>query len=173
MSSSPQKVVVVGIYGTGPAPKVGYPNGSGGVAPPSHTGMFSGVRSDCRLSLLNSFCTRRGMLLTKQLERHGGLFLNSASTLFFGGVRSGSRELPKDNSSSVAASLSSSRIGSLPLFCLIGGTGWLFPRAFSMWSPSKRAHMWSFSCCRWSARLCNSAICLAYSSYFAFVSWCQ
>ena len=31
-----------------------------------------------------------------------GLFLDSASTLFFGGERSGSEELPEDNSSSVA-----------------------------------------------------------------------
>ena len=35
-----------------------------------------------------------------------GLFLDSASTLFFRGERSGSEELPEDNSSSVVASLS-------------------------------------------------------------------
>ena len=52
-----------------------------------------------------------------------GLFLDSASTLFFGGVRFGSKELLEDNSSSVATSLSSGRIGSLPLFCLIRGAG--------------------------------------------------
>ena len=57
------------------------------------------------------------------LERRGGLFLDSASTLFFGGGRSGSRELPKDNSSSAVASLSSGRIGSLALFCLTKGAG--------------------------------------------------
>ena len=39
----------------------------------------------------------------KRLERRGGLFLDSASTLFFGGGRLGSGELPVDNSLSVAA----------------------------------------------------------------------
>ena len=51
--------------------------------------------------------------------------------LFFGGEKSGSRELLEDNSSSVVASLSPGRMGSLPLFCLNGGTRWLLPRAFS------------------------------------------
>ena len=106
ISSSPRTAVGVGIYGAGAAPKVGYPNGSDGAAPLCHVGTFSGVCSDCRLSLLNSLCTRRGMPLTNCLERRGGIFLDSASTLFFGGSRSGSGELPEDNSSSVAASLS-------------------------------------------------------------------
>ena len=57
MSSGPRIEIGVGIYGTGAAPKVGYPNGSDDVAPPSHTDMFSGGRSDCRLSLLNSLRT--------------------------------------------------------------------------------------------------------------------
>ena len=100
MSSSPWTAVGASIYGTGAAPKVGYPNGSDGAAPPGHVGMFSGARSDCRLSLLNSLRTRWGMSLTDRLERRGGLFLDSASTLFFGGVRSGSEELSEDNSSS-------------------------------------------------------------------------
>ena len=63
------------------------------------------------------------MPLTDRLERRGGLFIDSASTLFFGGIGFGSGELPEDNSSSAAASLSSDWISSLPLFCLtaLGG----------------------------------------------------
>ena len=67
-----------------------------------------------------------------RLERHGGLFLDFASPLFFGGGRSGSGELLEDNSSSAAASLSSGQIGSFPLFCITRGAGWLLPRAFSI-----------------------------------------
>ena len=98
MSSSPRIAASASIYGTGVAPKVGYPNGSDGAAPPSHVGMFSGARSDCRLSLLNSLRTQRGMLPTDRLERRGGLFLDSTSTLFFGGIRTGKGEPPEDNS---------------------------------------------------------------------------
>ena len=65
------------------------------------------------------------------LERRGGLFLDLASTLFFGCGRSGSGELPEDNSSSAVASPSSSRIGFLPLFILTEDVGWMLPRAFS------------------------------------------
>ena len=97
MSSGPQTAVGVGIYKAGTTPKVGYPNGSDGAAPPGHASMFSGACFDCRLSLLNSLCTRLGMPLKDRLERRGGLFLDSASTLFFGGGRSGSGELPEDN----------------------------------------------------------------------------
>ena len=107
MYSSPRTVAGAGIYGVGAALKVGYPNGSDGVVPLCHMGMFSGVCSDYRFSLLNSLRTRRGMPLTDQLERRGGLFLDSASTLFFGGGRSGSGQLPEDNSSSASVSLSS------------------------------------------------------------------
>ena len=71
------------------------------------------------------------MPLTDRLERCGGLFFDLASTFFFGGGKSGSGELLEDNLSSVATSLSFGRIGSLPLFCLTGGTGWLLPHAFS------------------------------------------
>ena len=71
------------------------------------------------------------------LERRGGLFLDSASTLFFGGGRSRSGELSEDNSSSTATSFSSGRIGSLPLFCLTKGVGWLLPCAFSIRFPSR------------------------------------
>ena len=170
MSSGPRTAVGAGIYGVGAALKVGYLNESDGVAPPYHAGMFSGACSDCHLSLLNSLCTRRGMLLTDQLERRGGLFLDSVSTLFFRGGRYGRGELLEYNLSFVAASLSSCRIGSLPLFCLTGGAGWLLPRAFSICSPSRRSRGRSFSCCRWSARLCNSVICLACSSCFASIS---
>ena len=173
MSSGPLTAVGASMYGTGAAPNVGYPNGSYGAAPPSHTGMFSRARSDCCLSLLNSLRTLQGMPLTDRLERRGGLFLDSTSTLFFGGVRSGSEELLEDNLSSAAASLSSDRIGSLPLFCLIGGAGWLLPCAFFIHLPSRRARRRTFSYCRWSARLCNSVIYLACSSYFASISWRQ
>ena len=169
MSSGPRTVVGIGIYGTGAAPKAGYPNRSDGAAPPSHASMFSRAHFDCHLSLH----TRQGMPLADRLERHGGLFLDSASTLFFGGGRSGSGELSEDNSSSAAASLSSDRIGSLPSFCLTGGAGWLLPYAFSIRSPSRRACRQSFSCCKWSARLCSLDICLACSSCFAFISWHQ
>ena len=58
-----------------------------------------------------------------------GFLFNSASTLFFGGRRSESREL-LDNSSSAAVSLLPERMGSLPLFCLTEGAGRLLPRAF-------------------------------------------
>ena len=118
------------MYGACATLKVGYTNESDGATPLYHVGIFSGACSDCLLSLLNSLRTRRGMPLTDLLERRGGLFLDSASTLFLRGGRSGSGELPEDNSSSVDASLSSSRIGSLPLFCLTGGAEWLLPHAF-------------------------------------------
>ena len=45
-----------------------------------------------------------------------GPFLDSASTLFWGGEQSRSGELLEDNSSSVGGSLSPMRMGSLPLF---------------------------------------------------------
>ena len=138
MSSSLWTTIGMGINGTGTVPKARYPKGSGGAGPPSHAGMCSGACSVCCLSLLNSLRTQQGMPLMDQLERHGGLFLDSASTLFFEASRFGSGELPEDNSSSAAASLSSNRIGSLPLFCLDGGAGWPLPRTFSTRSPSRR-----------------------------------
>ena len=107
MSSGPWTGVGASIYGIGAAPKVGYPNGSDGAAPFSHTGMFSRARCNCHLFLLNSLRTQLGMPLTDQLERRGGLFLDSTSTFFFGGVRYGSGELPEDNLSSAVALLSS------------------------------------------------------------------
>ena len=133
---------------------------------PVPLGTFSGACSNCRCSLLISLRTRQCMPLTEQLERRGGLFLDSASTLFFGGERSGSGELPEDNSLSAVASLSPGKMGSLPLFCLTGGAGWLLSRAFSPRSSSKRARRQSFSYCIWLARFCNSSICLACSSCF-------
>ena len=170
MSSTPLIVVGVGMYGDGAAPNVGYTNESDGATPLFHVGIFSGAYSDCHLSLLNSLCTRRGMSLTDRLEWDGGLFLDSASTLFFGGGRSRSGELPKDNSLSAAASLSSGWIGSLPLFCLTGGAWRLLPCAFSTRSSSRRPRRRLFSCCRWSTRLCNSSIRLACSSCFVSIS---
>ena len=84
MSSSPRTAVGTGINGTDAVSKVGYLKGSGGVAPLSNMGMFLGAHSVCRLSLLNSLCARRGMLLTNWLERRGGIFFDSASTFFLG-----------------------------------------------------------------------------------------
>ena len=151
MSSGPWTAVDVGMWGASVAPKVGYMNGSDGVAPLCHVGSFSGACSNYHHSLLISLCTRRCMPLTERLERHWGLFLDSASMLFFGGGRSGSGELLEDSSSSAAASLSPGMMGSLPLFCLIGGARWLLPHAFSPQSSSKRARRRSFSYCRWLA----------------------
>ena len=125
MSSSPRIVMGSGMYRAGATSKVGYMNGSDDAMPLFHVGIFSGACSDCHLSLLNSLRTWRGMPLTNQLEQRGGLFLDLASTLFFGGGRSRSRELPEDNSSSTATSLSSGGISFWPLFCLTGGAGWL------------------------------------------------
>ena len=170
MSSSAQTVVDVSMCREGATPNVGYMNGSGGAMPLCHVGTFSGAFSNRRCSLLISFRTRQCMLLTERVERREGLFLDSASTLFFGGERSSSGELPKDNSSFVVASLSPSRMGSLPLFCLTEGAGWLLPRAFSPRSSSKRACRRSFSCCKRLARFHNSAICLACSSCLVSIS---
>ena len=170
MSLGSRIVVDVSMCGAGAAPKVGYMNGSGGATPLCHVGTFSGACSNCRRSLLTSLHARLCMPLTERLERCGGLFLDSASTSFFGGERSGSGELPQDNSSFATASLSPGRMGSLPLFYLTGGAGRLLPREFSPRSTSKRARRQSFSCCRWSARFRNSSICLACSSYFVSIS---
>ena len=84
MSSGPRTMVDVSMCGAGAAPKVGYMNGSGGATPLCHMGTFSGACSDCRRSLLISLHTQRCMPLTERLERSGGLFLDLASTLFFG-----------------------------------------------------------------------------------------
>ena len=137
MSSGPRTVVDVSMCGAGATPKVGYMNRSGGAKALCHVGTFSGACFNCRRSLMNYLRTRRCMPLTERLERRGGLFLDSASTLFFGGERFGSGELPEDNSSFAIASLSPGRMGSLPLFYLTGGVGWLLSRAFSPRSSSK------------------------------------
>ena len=155
MSSSPRAVVEVSMCGVSAAPKVGYMNGSDGVTPLCHVGIFSSACSDCRRSLLISLLTWRCMPLTKRLKQREGLFVDSASTLFFRGERSGNRELPEDNSSLATASLSLGRMGSLPLFCLIRGAGWLLDRAFSPRSSSKQARRRSFSYYRWLARFHN------------------
>ena len=84
MSSGPRTMVDVNICRAGVAPKVGYMNISGGATPLCHVGTFSGTCSDCHRSLLISLRTWRCMPLTERLERCGSLFLNSASTLFFG-----------------------------------------------------------------------------------------
>ena len=103
MSLGPRTVVDVSMCGADVAPKVGYMNESGGATPLCHVGTFSRIYFDCRRSLLISLRTRRCMPLTERLERRRGLFLDSASTLFFRGERSGSGDLPEDNSSSAAA----------------------------------------------------------------------
>ena len=123
MSSAPRIVVDTGMYEAGAGLKVGYLNGNDGVTPLCHVGIFSGAYSNCYCSLLISLRTRRGLPLTEKLERRGGLFLHSASTLFFEGGRSRSGELLEDNTLSAAVSLLPSRMGSLPLFCLTRGAG--------------------------------------------------
>ena len=85
MSSSPWIVVDGSVCGADAALRVGYKNESDGATLPCHLGSFSGACSDCCLSLLISLCTRLCMPLTEHLERHGGLFLVSTSTLFFRG----------------------------------------------------------------------------------------
>ena len=170
MSFGPWTAMGASMNGVGAAPKVGYMNRSDRATPLCHVGIFSKACSVCCLSLLNSLYTQRGTPLTDRLEWHGGLFLDSSSTLFVGGGRSRSRELPEDSSSSAATLLLSSRIGFLPLFCFTRGTRWLLPRAFSTRSLSRLARKRSFSYCRWSARLCNSAIFPACSSYLVSIS---
>ena len=59
---------------------------------------------------------RQCVPLTYRLDRCRGLFLDSASALFWGGERVRSGELPKDSSSLSRGSLSPMRMGSLPLF---------------------------------------------------------
>ena len=110
MSLGPRTVVDVSICGAGATPKVGYVNESGGVTHLCHVGTFSRACSDNFHSLLISLRARRCMPLMELLERRGGLFL--------WGERSGSGELPEDNSSSATISLSPGKMGSLPLFCL-------------------------------------------------------
>ena len=94
MSLGPRIVVDVSMCGAGATPKVGYMNGSGSAMPLCHVGTFSGACSDCHRSLLISLPARRHMPLTERLERRKGLFLDSASMLFFRGERSSSEELP-------------------------------------------------------------------------------
>ena len=88
MSSSPQTVVDISMCEAGATPKVGYMNGSDGTTPMCHMGTLSRAYSVCPRSLLISLRTRRCMPLTKRMEQCGGLFVDSASTLFFGGERS-------------------------------------------------------------------------------------
>ena len=123
MSSSSRKVVDAGMYRASAAPKVGYTDGNDGATPLCHVGIFSGACYDCCCCLLISLRTRRGIPLMKRLVWRGGLFFYLASMLFFGGGRSRSGELPKDNSSSAVASLLLCKMSSLPLFCLTGGAG--------------------------------------------------
>ena len=74
MSLGPRTMVDAGMYGAGSAPKIGYTNGNDGAMPLCHVGIFSGICSDYRLSLLISLRTRRGMPLTERLKQHRGLF---------------------------------------------------------------------------------------------------
>ena len=85
MSSGPRTVVDGSRCRADAAPRIGYMNESGVATPPCHMGAFSGAYSDCRRSLPISLRTQRCMPLTERLEWRRGLFLNSASILFFGG----------------------------------------------------------------------------------------
>ena len=131
MSSGSRTRVDVSTCKAGVTLKVRYMNGSGGATPPCHVGTFSGTYSNCRCSLVISLHTQRCMMMAELLERRGGLFLDLASMLFFRGERSGSGELPEDNSLFADASPLPGRIGFLPLLCLTEGAGWLLPHAFS------------------------------------------
>ena len=84
--------------------------------PSNRVDICSGANSEWGLSLLDSLRIRRRAPLIARLEWQGGLFLNLASTLFWGGERRGSGELSEDNSSFSGGSLWSGRAGSLPLF---------------------------------------------------------
>ena len=168
MSSGLRTLVDVSMCEVGAAPKARYMNGSDGATPLCLVSTLSGPCSNCRRSLLISLRTRRCMPFTEWLERRGELFVDSAS--FFGGERSGSGELPEDNSLFAATSLSPGRMGSLPLFCLTEDEGWLLARTFLPRSSSKRVHRQSFSGCMWPARFHNSVICLVYSSCFVSIS---
>ena len=141
--------------------------------PPSWTGIYSRASSKWCLSLLASLRTRRLVPLTDRLDRHMGLFLDSASALFWGGERSRSGELLEDSSSSIGGSLSPMRMGSLPLFSRVRGAGWIDPREFLSRLVSRRARRRSFSYCKRFTCSCNSAICLACSSCFTSISWRQ
>ena len=123
MSSGPRTAVNAGMCGASVAPKVGYTNGSDGTAPWCHASTFLRARSDCRGYLLVYLRARKCMPLKERLEQHGGLFLDSTSTLTFRGGYSGSEELPENSSSSATTLLSPNKMGSLPLFYLIGGAG--------------------------------------------------
>ena len=132
--------------------------------------MCSGANSEWGLSLLASLCIRRCIPLITRLEWRGGLFLDSASALFWGGERQGSRELSDDNSSSVGGSLWPGRAGFLPLFFRVKGTCWAALYGFLTLLVSKRVRKRSFSCCKWFACSRNSTIYLACSSCFASIS---
>ena len=86
---------------------------------PGQSGPFQAGKNTLHkrhLSLLAPLRTWRRAPLMDRLDRREGLFLDSASALFWGGERSRSGELPKDNSSSAGGSLSPMRMSSLPLF---------------------------------------------------------
>ena len=71
-----------------------------GVVPPNRVVICLGANSERGLSLLASFRIRRS-----QLDWRGGLFLDLASTLLWGGERWGNGELSEENSSSAVWSL--------------------------------------------------------------------
>ena len=68
--------------------------------PPGRIGIYSGASSKWRLSMLAFLPTRQRAPLKDGLDRCGGLFLDSAFALFWGGEQARSGELPKDSSSS-------------------------------------------------------------------------
>ena len=132
--------------------------------------MCSGANSEWGLSLLASLHIRQCVPLIARLEWRGGLFLDSAFALLWGGKRRGSGEVSEDNSSSACGSLWSGREGSLPLFFWVRGTCWVAPCGFSALLVSEWVRKCSFSYYKWFACSRNSTICLACSSCFSSIS---
>ena len=103
----------------------------------------------------------------------GGLFLDWASAAFGDGERRGSGELPEDSSSFACRLMSFGATTSLPLPRRDGGNGVEGSRNGSTRPTSNRVRRRSFSSHNRFACSCNSAICRAYSSCFASISWRQ
>ena len=108
-----------------------------------------------------------------RLDQRGGLFLDWVSSAFRDGERRGSGELLEDSSSFACRSMSFSVTTSLPFPGRDGGNGLEGSRNCSARSASNRVRRRSFSSNNRFACSCNSAICRAYSSCFASISWRQ
>ena len=173
MSYGPQKAEGKNMCGAVATLKGGYMDGACGAKLPGRSGTYSRAGSDWRRSLLAFLCTQRQAILMDRLDRRGGLFLNRASAAFGDGERSGSGELPEDNSSSAGRSMSSGIAASLPLSGRDGGSGRGGPRDFSIWLASNRVRRRSLSSSNWFACSRNSAIYMACSSCLTSISWRQ